>query len=137
MQIPQLTKDFIKTSLGNMLEWYDFSLYAFFALRMSQSFFPNFSPFISLLLAFLTFGVSFIGRPIGSLIFGYIGDRIGKHYSVNLAIWCMAVPTIIIGLLPTYSQIGPDCTNHFNYLAVYSRCFAGWPILWADCDCGG
>ena len=106
MPSPELTKDFIKTSFGNAIEWYDFSLYAIFAVGISQAFFPNYSPFISLLMTFLTFSVGFIARPLGSIIFGYIGDKIGKHYSVNLAIWCMAIPTVAIGLLPGYHQIG-------------------------------
>lgn len=102
----KMTNDFIKTSFGNILEWYDFSIYGLFAVQIAQTFFPKGNSGIGLLLTLLTFGIGFIARPAGSIIFGYIGDRRGKHYAVNLSIWCMAVPTTIIGLLPGYNVIG-------------------------------
>ncbi len=100
------SEEFFKTSFGNIIEWYDFSLYGIFAVSIAHSFFPNHSQFISILMTLLMFSISFAARPIGSLIFGYMGDKLGKLYSVNLSIWCMAIPTALIGLLPTYAQIG-------------------------------
>ncbi|MFN7095761.1 MAG: MFS transporter, partial [Burkholderiales bacterium] len=88
MQKTQSASDFLKTSFGNILEWYDFSLYGIFTVSISKAFFPSSSAFLSLLMAFLAFSVSFLARPCGSIIFGYIGDKMGKHYSVNLSIWC-------------------------------------------------
>ena len=100
------TIDFLKTSFGNIIEWYDFSLYGIFAVSIASAFFPSSNKFLSMLMVFFAFSISFIARPMGSVIFGYIGDKFGTHYSVNISVWCMAVPTVVIGLLPTYQQIG-------------------------------
>ena len=106
LKTDKLTKDFIKNSFGNIIEWYDFTIYGLFAIQISNAFFPTDSKFVSLLLVFTTFAIGFVVRPIGSLIFGMIGDRKGKYYAVNLSIWFMAIPTALIGLLPTYRTIG-------------------------------
>lgn len=100
------TQDFIKTSFGNILEWYDFTIYGLFAIQISKTFFPSDSRYVSLLLVFATFAVGFLARPIGSILFGSLGDRHGKHYAVNLSIWFMAIPTSLIGILPSYSTAG-------------------------------
>ena len=105
-KLKNLTQDFIKTSFGNILEWYDFTIYGLFAIQISKAFFPNNSHFVGLLLVFATFAVGFLARPLGSIIFGMIGDRKGKHYAVNLSVWFMVVPTALIGLMPSYSTIG-------------------------------
>jgi MHS family proline/betaine transporter-like MFS transporter len=97
---------FFKTSLGNIIEWYDFSLYGIFAINISHAFFSNFSSFQALLLTFLTFSAGFAARPIGSFIFGYIGDKFGRYKSVNISIWCMGLATIFIAFIPGYNQIG-------------------------------
>ncbi|MBU0744815.1 MAG: MFS transporter [Gammaproteobacteria bacterium] len=106
MKIKYSTLDFLKTSFGNILEWYDFSLYGIFATSIAHSFFPSSDPFVGLLMVFLAFSASFIARPLGSIIFGYIGDKFGKHYSVNITVWFMAIPTVVVAFLPTYQQIG-------------------------------
>lgn len=100
------TIDFVKTSFGNILEWYDFAIYGLFAVQISATFFPNDSDFLGLLMVFLTFALGFVARPFGSVIFGLIGDKLGKHYAVNLSIWCMAIPTSVIGILPSYHTLG-------------------------------
>lgn len=100
------TKEFIKTSFGNILEWYDFAIYGLFALPMSKAFFPDQGKFIAILSVFATFAVGFLARPIGSIIFGRIGDKFGKQYAVNLSVWVMAVPTTLIGFLPNYKEFG-------------------------------
>ncbi|MDC0535207.1 MFS transporter [Francisellaceae bacterium] len=98
---------FLRQSSGNLLEWYDYALYGVFAVQISQTFFSaSDSQFIALLLTFATFAIGFISRPLGSLLFGYLGDKYGKGFSVNLTIWCMALPTLCLGLLPGYSEIG-------------------------------
>lgn len=98
--------DFIKSSFGNIIEWYDFTIYGLFALQIAKSFFPNDNRLISLILIFATFAIGFLARPLGSLIFGILGDNYGKSYAVNLSIWLMAIPTMLIGVLPSYQQIG-------------------------------
>ncbi len=105
-KINNLTQDFMKTAFGNILEWYDFTVYGLFAIQISKAFFPNSNKFLSLLMVFATFAISFLVRPLGSIIFGLLGDRYGKHYAVNLSIWLMAIPTTLIGLLPSYQIIG-------------------------------
>lgn len=105
-KLDKISQDFIKTSFGNILEWYDFTIYGLFALQISRTFFPNNSPFISLLMVFATFAVGFLARPVGAFIFGIIGDRKGKLYAVNLSIWLMAIPTTLIGFLPGYNVLG-------------------------------
>lgn len=99
-------KNFLKISFGNLIEWYDFAIYGIFALPISRVFFSNLSVHKGLLLTFLTFAVGFITRPLGGLIFGMLGDKFGRKFSINLSIWLMAIPTILIGFLPGYDQIG-------------------------------
>lgn len=100
------TNNFLKTSFGNILEWYDFTIYGMFAISIAKAFFTTESKFVGLLLVFATFAIGFLARPVGSVIFGFIGDKFGKFYAVNLSIWCMAIPTALIGFLPTYAEIG-------------------------------
>lgn len=104
--LDKITTDFFKMSFGNIIEWYDFSIYGLFALQLSQTFFPSDNKFISMLMVFATFATGFMARPLGALIFGMIGDRYGKHYAVNLSIWLMVIPTTLISFLPSYQAIG-------------------------------
>nr|WP_264064812.1 MFS transporter [Mycobacterium montefiorense] len=93
--------------LGTTVEWYDFFLYATAAgLVFSKVFFPNASSVVGTLLAFATFAVGFVMRPIGGLVFGHIGDRIGRKRSLALTMLIMGVATALIGALPTAAQIG-------------------------------
>jgi len=91
---------------GNILEWYDFSIYGFFAYAIGQNFFPSHSAATSLIDAFGVFAAGFLMRPVGALIFGHIGDHYGRQKALTLSVVAMAVPTVLIGLLPTYRQIG-------------------------------
>jgi MFS family permease len=93
--------------LGTTVEWYDFFLYATAAgLVFSRVFFPNETSLVGTLLAFATFAVGFVMRPIGGLVFGHIGDRIGRKRSLALTMLIMGVATALIGVLPTAAQIG-------------------------------
>ncbi len=91
---------------GNILEWYDFSIYGFFAYAIGENFFPSASRSTSLLDAFGVFAAGFLMRPVGALLFGHIGDRHGRRSALTLSVIAMAIPTFLIGLLPTYKQIG-------------------------------
>ncbi len=91
---------------GNVLEWYDFSVYGFFAVAIGRNFFPSKSPTTSLIEAFGVFGAGFLMRPVGALLFGYLGDKRGREIALMLSVMAMAVPTFLIGLLPGYQQIG-------------------------------
>jgi MFS family permease len=93
--------------LGTTVEWYDFFLYATAAgLVFNRIFFPNETSLVGTLLAFATFAVGFVMRPIGGLVFGHIGDRIGRKRSLALTMLIMGAATALIGVLPTAAQIG-------------------------------
>lgn len=92
--------------IGNVLEWYDFAVYGFFAPILAAQFFPSEDRTVSLLAAFATFAVGFLMRPVGAALFGHIGDRYGRARALMLSIAMMAIPTVLMGLLPTYATIG-------------------------------
>jgi MHS family proline/betaine transporter-like MFS transporter len=89
-----------------MLEWYDFIVYAFFAVYIAQNFFPNNDPSVDLLKAFLAFGLGFVIRPLGAIVIGVYGDRAGRKAALVLTIMTMAVGTLLIAVAPTYAAIG-------------------------------
>ena len=93
--------------IGTTIEWYDFFLYgSAAALVFNKLFFPSFDPFVGTLLAFATYAVGFVARPLGGIVFGHFGDRIGRKQLLMLSLILMGVATVLIGLLPTYAQIG-------------------------------
>ena len=91
---------------GNVMEWYDFGIYGYFAAVMGQKFFPAHDPATSLMASFGVFAVGFLGRPLGALIFGHMGDRHGRKHALTASVLFMAVPTLLIGLMPTYADVG-------------------------------
>src|SRR4029079_13312920 len=92
--------------IGNVLEWFDFAVYGYFASDIGRQFFPQSSPTAQQLLSFAVFALGFCARPIGSLVLGVVGDRIGRRALLTLSIALMGGATLLIGLLPTYAQIG-------------------------------
>ena len=93
--------------IGTTIEWYDFFLYgSAAALVFNKLFFPEFDPLTGTLLAFATYALGFVARPVGGIVFGHFGDRIGRKRLLMLSLVLMGVATIFIGLLPTYAQIG-------------------------------
>ena len=93
-------------AIGNALEWYDFTIYAFFVPIIALQFFPNKDPFISLLATFGVFAAGFLVRPLGAVLFGYIGDHAGRKKALVLSMVLMSFPTFLIGMLPNYNTIG-------------------------------
>ena len=91
---------------GNVMEWYDFSVYGYFAAIIGRHFFPAGDRTTSLLAAFGVFAAGFLMRPLGSLLFGYIGDKRGRKLALTMSVGLMAGPTFLIGVLPTYQMIG-------------------------------
>ena len=89
-----------------MLEWYDFIVYAFFAVYIAQNFFPSDDPSVDLLKAFLAFGLGFVIRPLGAIVIGIYGDRAGRKAALVLTIMTMAAGTLLIAIAPTYAAIG-------------------------------
>ncbi len=92
--------------IGNVLEIYDFTLYGYFAPIMSELFFPHAGVANGLLFTFAIFAIGFLIRPLGSLLFGHFGDRFGRRATLVVSIVVMALATSLIGLLPTYQQVG-------------------------------
>ncbi|HEY0247631.1 MAG TPA: MFS transporter [Gryllotalpicola sp.] len=93
--------------VGTTIEWYDFQVYGLAAsLVFSELFFPSFSPIAGTLLSFATLGVGFIARPFGSIIFGHLGDRLGRRRVLMVSLIMMGGATFLIGCLPTFHQIG-------------------------------
>jgi MHS family proline/betaine transporter-like MFS transporter len=93
-------------AIGNALEWYDFSLFGYFAPVISSQFFPSTDPRAALVNTFGVFAAGFLMRPIGAVLFGHLGDRLGRKRALGLSVLLMAVPTALVGLLPTYHQVG-------------------------------
>jgi MFS transporter, MHS family, shikimate and dehydroshikimate transport protein len=95
------------STLGATIEWYDFFLYGVMtALVFNKLFFPNYDPWVGVMLAYSTFMIGFVSRPVGGLIFGHFGDRLGRKNILVLTLLIMGLATVIIGLLPTYSSVG-------------------------------
>jgi MFS transporter, MHS family, proline/betaine transporter len=93
-------------AVGNVLEWYDFALYGYFAPVLAAMFFPSEQPSVSLLSTFGVFAVGFLARPLGALLFGHWGDTLGRRSALVWSVILMAIPTFSMGLLPTYDTIG-------------------------------
>lgn len=92
--------------IGNMLEFYEFAMFGYLTVVLSNLFFPSTDSFFSLMLTYVAFACGFFMRPLGAIIAGYIGDTYGRKRALLFSLTLMAAPTITIGLLPTYSQIG-------------------------------
>lgn len=93
-------------SVGQFIEFYDFTLYGLTAVIFSQLFFPGSNPLTAMLATFATFGVAFVVRPLGGLFFGALGDRIGRRRVLTITLMAIGGATALMGLLPTYAQIG-------------------------------
>ena len=103
----QLRKAVIASTIGTTIEWYDFFLYGTAAgLLFGKLYFPNEDPLSATLLAFGTYFIGFVGRPIGAAIFGHYGDRIGRKATLIATLLCMGLATFLVAFVPTYSSIG-------------------------------
>ncbi|AJI45163.1 MFS transporter [Francisella tularensis subsp. novicida] len=100
------SKALLLSSLGGMLEFYDFIIYALLASYISKLFFPIQSAITSLLITFSAYAVGYLARPFGGIIFGHFGDKYGRKKTFTISILIMALSTFIIGILPTYSSAG-------------------------------
>lgn len=96
----------IAASAGNALEWYDFSVYALFAVYIGQNFFKNDDPTVQLIGSFMAFGLGFVARPLGALILGSYADRAGRKAALTMTIMLMALGTLLIAIAPPYAAIG-------------------------------
>jgi MFS family permease len=94
------------SSLGTVFEWYDFYIYGTLAVFFAGLFFPPGNPVTALLTSLLTFGVGFVVRPFGALVFGRIGDLVGRKYTFLITITVMGLSTALVGVLPTLATMG-------------------------------
>jgi MFS family permease len=103
---PTLRRVILASSLGTLFEWYDFYLYGSLAVFFGGLFFPPGNENAQLLASLATFGAGFGVRPLGAIVFGHIGDRVGRKYTFLITMGTMGLSTALIGLLPTYEQVG-------------------------------
>ena len=101
-----LKRNTIGGVIGNVLEWYDFAVYGFFAPIIGAQFFPSEDKLAALISAFGVFAAGYMMRPLGGVIFGQIGDRVGRKRALQISVLMMAIPTTLLGLLPSYASIG-------------------------------
>lgn len=99
-------KNIIAGSLATLFEWYDYAVYGYFAVIIGENFFPNADKITEIMSAFAVFATGFIMRPLGSILFGYIGDRLGRRKALSLSVFMMAIATCLLGIIPTYKEIG-------------------------------
>lgn len=117
-----LRKVIAASAIGNFVEWFDFAVYGFLAVTISALFFPQDNATLALLQTFAVFAVSFALRPLGGIVFGILGDRIGRKRVLSLTVLLMAGATSLIGLLPTYASIGLVAP----LLLALARCLQGF-----------
>jgi MFS family permease len=102
-----LLRAVIASTIGTSIEWYDFFLYSTVTgLVFAKEYFPNSDPFVGTLQAFLIYAVGFAARPVGALIFGHYGDRIGRKAALVATLLLMGIATVLVGFVPNYAQIG-------------------------------
>src|SRR5437660_464830 len=100
------TKIIAAGAIGNVLEWYDFAVYGYFATSIGRAFFPGEDKVAQVLAAFGIFAVGFLMRPVGGALIGYIGDRFGRRTALSFSVAAMAIPTFLVGVLPGYHHLG-------------------------------
>ncbi|MEO1193222.1 MAG: MFS transporter [Pseudomonadota bacterium] len=109
---------------GNVIEWYDFTLYGYLAVVISQLFFPHEDPAVSLLATYGVFAVGFFMRPLGAALFGYLGDTMGRKPVLIISVMMMVIPTLLLGMLPTYADWG----IYASICLVLIRCIQGLSV---------
>src|SRR5712671_2591522 len=92
--------------IGNVLEWYDFAIYGYFASAIGRQFFPHEDAVAQLLSVFGVFALGYLMRPVGGVLVGHIGDQFGRRAALTFSVAAMAIPTFLIGLLPGYATWG-------------------------------
>ena len=104
---PSMAAVVLAGSVGTVMEWYDFLVYATMAaLVFNKLFFPTVSPFAGTLASLATYAVGFVARPLGGALFGHYGDRLGRKATLAATLAITGVATVVIGLLPTYGSVG-------------------------------
>ena len=110
--------------IGNVLEWYDFAIYGYFASAIGLAFFPESDPSVQILMAFSIFAIGYLMRPIGGALFGHIGDKYGRKLALNISVAAMAIPTFLVSILPDYNAWGIWAT----YILILLRLIQGLSV---------
>src|SRR5579864_3899701 len=119
-----MVRNIAAATVGNALEFYDFITYAFFAIQIGHSFFPNTSAYANLMLSLATFGAGFLTRPIGGIVIGSYADRVGRRPAMILSFTLMGAAIIAMALIPSYARIGIAAP----ILAVLARMVQGFSL---------
>jgi MFS transporter, MHS family, proline/betaine transporter len=102
-----LTRVILAASAGNALEFFDFTVFGYFAIQIAAAFFPSHSQYASLMATWATYGTAFLARPVGALVLGSYADRVGRRAAMTAAILLMTAGTFLMAAMPPYSAIGP------------------------------
>ena|SRR6516164_5324680 len=105
-QRPPLSRVVIAATIGNVLEWFDFLVYGYFAVTIAEVFFPTGNPTVSLLITFGAFGLAYVVRPLGAVIVGTYTDRHGRKAGLTLSIALMMIGTTMMLVTPSFATIG-------------------------------
>ncbi|KRP97707.1 citrate:proton symporter [Bradyrhizobium pachyrhizi] len=111
-------------TIGNILEFYDFGTYSFFAIQIGQAFFPTSDPFASLMLSLATFGAGFVTRPIGAIVLGAYSDRAGRRPAMTVSFGMMSAAILLLGITPSYETIGIAAP----LLVIFARLVQGFAL---------
>src|SRR5215218_6736803 len=99
MQTGKTSRVILAGAIGNVLEWYDFAIYGYFATAIGRAFFPKEDPVAQVLSAFGIFAVGLLMRPVGGALVGYVGDKYGRRVALTFSVTAMAIPTFLLGIL--------------------------------------
>src|ERR671930_2562876 len=106
ISVKELRRVVIAASVGNIIEWYDFYIFGSLAAILAVKFFDKTHPVAAFLSTVAIFSVGFLIRPLGAFVFGWLGDRVGRKYTFIATLTGMGLATALIGMIPTYAQIG-------------------------------
>ncbi|MCX7364688.1 MAG: MFS transporter [Alphaproteobacteria bacterium] len=106
MQSGNTRQVIVAGAIGNVLEWYDFAIYGYFATSIGRTFFPKEDPVAQVLAAFGIFAVGYLMRPVGGALVGHLGDKLGRRAALTFSVAAMAIPTFLVGALPSYQTLG-------------------------------
>ena len=115
---PSNIRSLLAGFVGNILEWYDFTIYGYFATVIGTLFFPSEDKIASLIAVFGVFAAGYLMRPLGGVLFGIMGDRLGRQKALSMSILLMAIPTTLLGCLPTHQQWGWVATASLIFIRL-------------------
>ena len=132
---PEERKVIFASSLGTVFEWYDFYLYGSLAAIIAKQFFAGADPNTAFIFALLAFAAGFLVRPFGAIVFGRLGDMVGRKYTFLVTILIMGGSTFIVGLLPTYASIGVTAPIILIALRIFAGSGFRWRVWWCSDLC--